>query len=131
VVINRKAIKVLGMTNVEAMNSITETKQRHSLREAAIPSTSVWRVRMKPDGVDAAAARQFAIDNGIVGAGWALNDPPDPSPLPDGCDDLNLYKKHAKLVYPDDRSADGAAYSFGEMKLGDFCWMYVTNSGEY
>jgi hypothetical protein len=95
---------------------------------------SVWRVRMKSgaEGVDHAAARQFAIDNGIVGAGWALNDPPDIGPLPDGCDDLGLYLKHAKMVFPNDNSLEGVADAFGtQMKLGDFCWMYVTHTGEY
>lgn len=95
--------------------------------------TAVWRVRMKSgtDGVDPASARQFALDNGIVGAGWALNDPPEPSPIPDGCDDLSLYKKHAKLVYPNDDSVEGVADCFGAMEVGDFCWMYVTHLGEY
>jgi hypothetical protein len=98
------------------------------------PCMSVWRVRMKSgaDGVDPAAARKFALENGIVGAGWALVDPPDIGPLPDRCDDQSLYIKHAKIVYPNDKSVERVADSFGaQMKLGDFCWMYVTHTGEY
>lgn len=43
--------------------------------------TSAWRVRMKTAAEDVAAAGQFAIESGIVGAGWALNNPPDAGPL--------------------------------------------------
>jgi hypothetical protein len=82
--------------------------------------------------VDHAAARQFAIDNGIVGAGWGLTDSPDLGPLPDKSDDLALYLKHAKERFPDDQSLEGVAADFGQrMKLGDYCWMYVTHTGEY
>ena len=72
---------------------------------------SVWRVRMKSgaDGVDHNAARQFAIEAGIVGAGWALNEPSDLGPLPDGSDDLDLYVKLTKAVYPHDESLEGVA----------------------
>lgn len=60
--------------------------------------------------------RWCAIDSGIVGAGWALNDPPDIGPLPDGCDDLDLYLKHAKMVFPNDNSLEGVADAF-ELRL--------------
>lgn len=92
---------------------------------------SVWRVRMESASKDVAVARQFAIQNGIVGAGWGLNNPPNPGPLPDGCDDVMLYKQQAKLIYPNDKSVEGAADNFAKMGKGDICWMYVTHSGEY
>ena len=84
----------------------------------------VWRTRMlsQAAGVDPVAARRFAVENGIVGAGWALNDPPEPSPIPDLCSDVNLYLQHAKLVYPNDNSVAGVATTFGtQMQIGDFC----------
>ena len=95
---------------------------------------NVWRIRMRSGmkGVDHAAARTFAVENGIVGAGWGLNDAPEPSPLPDLCSDVNLYLKHAKLVHPDDNNLEVAAEIFGSrMQVGDFCWMYATHTGEY
>ena len=92
---------------------------------------SVWRLRMKSgaDGIDHAAARQFAIDNGFVGAGWGLTDPPDPDPLPDGCTDASLYLDHAKEVYPDHNTLEGVVQIFNaDMRKGDYCWLYVTHT---
>jgi len=94
----------------------------------------VWRVRMRSglEGVDHAAARAFAVENGIVGAGWGLSDPPDPDPLPDKCSDADLYLQNARLVFPDNQSMERAAKIFSsQMKIGDFCWMYDTHVGEY
>src|SRR6516225_4339038 len=104
----------------------------HAPAGLAVRAPSAWRVRMMSDAVDVAAGRQFAIDNGIVGAGWRLCDPPDVGPLPDKSNDLELYLKYAKEHYPDDQNVEGVARIFGEeMGLGDFCWMYVTHTGEY
>jgi hypothetical protein len=80
---------------------------------------------------DVAAAGNFAIETGLVGAGWALNNPPDAGPLADETDDVSLYKKHAKLVFPDDNSVQGVADNFAKMEVGDICWMYFTHLGEY
>ena len=45
---------------------------------------------------------------------------------------MNLYLKHANLVYPNDNSVQGVADVFAnQMQIGDFCWMYVTHTGEY
>jgi hypothetical protein len=51
------------------------------------------------EGVDHAAAREFAIENGIVGTGWGLNDLPEASQLPDLCSDVSLYLQRAKLAF--------------------------------
>jgi hypothetical protein len=84
------------------------------------------------EGVDHAAARRFAIKNGIVGAGWGLNDLPKASQPPDLSSDLNLYLQRAKLRFPNDNSLEGVADIFGnQMQVGDFCWLYVTHTGEY
>jgi hypothetical protein len=84
------------------------------------------------DGVDPAAARSFAVEYGIVGAGWALSDAPDPSPLPDRSGDLDQYLQLVKGVFPKDNSVAGVATVFGkQMQIGDYCWMYVTHTGEY
>ena len=39
-------------------------------------------MRSGKEGVDHAATRAFALENMVVGAGWGLNDPHEPSPLP-------------------------------------------------
>jgi hypothetical protein len=84
------------------------------------------------EGVDHAAARTFALENGVVGAGWGLNNSIERSPLPDLCTDANLYLQHARSVFPNDHSMESAADIFGfQMQVGDFCWMYVTHTGEY
>jgi len=101
---------------------------------SASSKRAVWRVRMKSgaDGIDVAAARQFALENGIVGAGWRIDNPPEPSPMPDNSDNLDLYIECAKSVYPNDSSVEGVALNFGrEMAVGDICWMHASHKGEY
>lgn len=96
---------------------------------------NVWRLRMNSqrEGVDHAAARDFAIEAGIAGAGWALtNDHLELSPIPDLCEDVHEYLAHVRQVYPDYGSVEGAARIFGvEMQIGDYVWMYATHVGEY
>lgn len=91
----------------------------------------VWRVRMRSgaEGVDHRAARAFAIRDGWVGAGWGLD---SPCPIPEGCPDYQLYLRHALQFHTDDRSVAGIAQIMGEeMRVGDYCWMYATHTGEY
>lgn len=95
---------------------------------------SVWRLRMKSDAgnVDHAAARDFAIENGIVGAGWHLDAPGGGSLLPDMSNDVEEYLRHATSVFGSRSSLLGAVESIGRrMKIGDFGWMYATHKGEY
>jgi hypothetical protein len=96
---------------------------------------NVWRLRMNSQrrGIDHAAARNYAIEAGVIGAGWALtNDHLEPSPIPDQCGDIREYLKCVRQVYPDDNSVVGAAHAFGlEMEIGDYVWMYATHIGEY
>ena len=67
-----------------------------------------------------------------MGAGWGLNNLPEASQLPDLSSDLNLYLQRAKLCFPSDNSLKGVADIFGnQMQVGDYCWMYVTHTGEY
>jgi len=83
-------------------------------------------------GVDHAAARAFAFETGIVGAGWGLNDSPVKGQVPDRSPDLELYLRHAEVAHPGDQSMRKAAAAFGErMQIGDYCWTYVTHTGEY
>ena len=95
---------------------------------------NVWRIRMVSGAayVDHAAARTFAIEQGIVGAGWGLNEPGEPSPIPDRCNDVKLYLEHSRRVFPGDQSMENAADILGaQMDHGDFCWTYATHTGEY
>jgi hypothetical protein len=95
---------------------------------------NVWRVRMlsQADGIDVVAARNFAVENGIVGAGWSVADASEPNPLPDLSTDLDAYVRHAKSAHPKDNSVEAVARVFAtQMQIGDFCWMYVSHTGEY
>lgn len=95
---------------------------------------NVWRLRMKSgmDGVNHAAARQFAIENGFVGAGWGLNNSDEFGSIADGSHDLETYLTRARRVHRDRESLDAAANCIGNvMAEGDYCWMYDTASGEY
>jgi hypothetical protein len=93
---------------------------------------NVWRIRLLADAADHAAAHKFATEQGIVGAGWGLTQPPAPPPLPDLCNDLRLYIEQAKLVYPNDTSLEGVAQIIGStMQVNDFCWTYFKETGEY
>lgn len=94
---------------------------------------TVWRARMKSGsaGVDHAAARQFAFSEGLVGAGWGLNNSSRARMVPDGSGDTALYYQHAMFVHGDDsfkRAFDAIA---NRMKVDDYCWTYVTHLGEY
>jgi hypothetical protein len=94
--------------------------------------TNVWRVRMMSSrgDVDHAAARQFAIDHGVVGAGWGLR--ADPCPIPDCWPDIDLYLSYARADYPGDNAMEGAVAGFGgSIHIDDYCWMYATHTGEY
>lgn len=95
---------------------------------------SVWRVRMKSGapGVDHAAARRFALTNGIVGAGWGLSGSNQGAEVPDGCRDLLKYLRHAKMAFASDPSMLKAARVYGsQMKIGDFCWTYNPETSDY
>lgn len=95
---------------------------------------NAWRIRMlsQAGGIDHAAARTFAVTNGIVGAGWGLNGSNQETQVPDGCPDVERYLRHAKIVFPSDSALDTVAAILGtRIKVGDYCWMYVTHTGEY
>jgi predicted Mrr-cat superfamily restriction endonuclease len=95
---------------------------------------NVWRVRMKSGapGVDHAAARRFAVTHGVVGAGWGLNGSTQEAEVPDGCRDLLKYLHHAKMVFPSNSAMLAAARIYGfHMKIGDYCWTYIPEAGEY
>jgi hypothetical protein len=83
-------------------------------------------------GVDHARARSFAIENGVVGAGWGLDDSSESETVADGSGDLEAYLAAARRAFPGDASLEVAANCIGRaISDGDFCWMYDTASGEY
>lgn len=95
-------------------------------------ATGVWRVRMKSlaPGVRHVSARDFAVSNGVVGAGWGL-DPASPE-IADGCPDGSLYIRLARQAFPADRGMENAYDVFvNRMRPGDYVWIYATHSGEY
>ena len=95
---------------------------------------TVWRVRMKSGklGVNHAAAKMFAFSYGWVGAGWGLDGSAEQATIPDGSPDFRAYLSAARRVFPGDLSLEAAANRIGtEMSIGDHCWTYDPETGEY
>lgn len=90
--------------------------------------TNVWRLRIKSgvEGVNHIEARRFCFDNGLLGAGWSVEDS-----IRDGETDLGAYLAEA-ANWHGDGSYIRAATALGQtMQVGDFVWTVEPNTGDY
>lgn len=72
------------------------------------------------------------LEQGLIAAGWGLNDLPLEHQLRDGCTNPALYLERAQIAFPEDQSLRSVIDVFAhQMQVGDICWMYVSHLGEY
>jgi hypothetical protein len=83
-------------------------------------------------GVKHPAAKAFALTEGWVGSGWGLNGTEYADRIEDGCPDLQKYLELAAYQFPQDTGLSRAARMIGvDMAVGDICWTYDPEKGEY
>jgi hypothetical protein len=93
---------------------------------------AVFRLHLRPSGVDPAQVTQFCLERCVIGCGWRLADFGQPDRLTDGNADFDEFWSAAEKYWENqdhterDRWWDGfsaAANSFGRrVHEGDFCW---------
>lgn len=83
-------------------------------------------------GVKHPVAKAFALTEGWVGSGWGLNGTEYADRIADGCSDLQRYLDLAAYQFPNDESLAKAAQAIAlDMAIGDICWTYDPDNGEY